>query len=198
MNDIVNKGQVLSICVYVIYGVLFLISALILEQGFNSYAIAITFFWGVTTIIMIVIRLSDLRHSMAYKLLYIMAVCVMATLAQMYLHAMYMLFVTFAILWLTSITFLDKICFRVTVVLQLLCILFLFSISPAISGMEGLSAVGFVFCLVGFMLADWIGRVIINILLQYDEDKQEYERSLDDLLEIVRTRDEEQHFGGER
>ena len=185
MNDITNKGQVLSIFVYIAYGLMLLISMFVLAPGFNTIAIAMLFFWGVTSAVMIAIRLSDLRHSMAYKMLYIMSACILATLGQIYMHASYMLLLEFGVLWLTTITFLDKSCFRALVALQLMCILFLFIVPHEVSGMEEFSIPGFAFCFIGLLIADWIGQIIINILIQYDEETQEYERSLDDLLDVI-------------
>ena len=125
MNDIVKKGQVLSIIVYVIYGIAIIVGVNVGKGGWDSFAAAAVFFWIVTTIAMMSIRLTELRHSFAYNALYIMSVCVFAVLMQLCFTSIFVVFIVFAILWLTVITFLDRRCFRFTVFVQACCILFL-------------------------------------------------------------------------
>ena len=191
MRDIVKKGQVLSIVIYTIYGIAALLGVCFDKGGWDNFAIAIVFFWSVTLIAMIVIRMSNLRHSFAYKSLYIMSVCVFAVLMQLCFTSVFVIFIIFAILWLTVITFLDRGSFRFAILVQIVCMLFLVIIPRKYSGLTDFNYLSWVFCTAGLLVADWVGGIIIEILLQYDEETREYDRSLDDLLEIVQFKHRE-------
>lgn len=191
MTDIVKKGQVLSIVVYALYGLSVIFGVALDKDGWDSFATAAVFFWSVTLITMVALRMSNLRHSFAYKALYIMSVCVYAILMQLCFTSIFVVFVVFAILWLTVITFLDKKCFRFTIFVQALCILFLVLIPREYSGLVDFNITSWIFSCVGFLMADWVGNIIIGILLHYDEETQEHDRSLDDLLEIVELKHRE-------
>lgn len=185
MKDIVNKGQVISLILYTLYGLSFVIESLLAPGGINSYAVATMIFWGVTLIVMLGIRVSELRHTIAYRVLYICSVCLLAVFSQIYMHAVYLVFLMFAILNLTVITFLDKRCFRFSVGVQALCLFILVSVPTDISGLSDYTLVSFLFSFAGLILVDWVGCNIIGILQRLDEETLEYERSLDDLLAIV-------------
>ena len=191
MNDIVKKGQVLSIIVYVIYGIAIIVGVNVDKGGWDSFAAAAVFFWIVTSIAMMAIRLTDLRHSFAYKSLYIMSVCVFAVLMQLCFTSIFVVFIVFAILWLTVITFLDRRCFRFTVFVQACCILFLVLIPREYSGLVDFNFTSWFFSCLGFLVADWVGNIIIGILIQYEEETQEHDRSLDDLLAVVELKHQE-------
>ena len=191
MNDIVKKGQVLSIIVYVIYGIAIIVGVNVDKGGWDSFAAAAVFFWIVTTIAMMSIRLTELRHSFAYKSLYIMSVCVFAVLMQLCFTSIFVVFIVFAILWLTVITFLDRRCFRFTVFVQACCILFLVLIPREYSGLVDFNFTSWLFSCLGFLVADWVGNIIIGILIQYEEETQEHDRSLDDLLAVVELKHQE-------
>ena len=83
MTDIVKKGQVLSIMVYALYGISAIAGVFFDKGGWDSMAVATVFFWAVTLITMLGIRMTSLRHSFAYKSLYIMSVCVFAISMQL-------------------------------------------------------------------------------------------------------------------
>ena len=191
MKNIVNKGQVMSMIIYALYGIATLIGILNNDAGFNSFAIAALFFWGITIIIMTLIRLSDLRHSFVYKALYILSVCVFAVSQQIYFQSVYLIFIEFAILWLTIITFLEKKCFHFALAVQACCLLFLVLIPSEVSGLLDYSFMSWVFSCCGFLVADWVGSVLIGIFIQLDEETQEHDRSLDDLLDIVEAKHHE-------
>lgn len=188
MKDIMNKGQIMSILVYALYGISVFAGMLFSDGGFNSYAIASVFFWTATMVTMIAMRLSGLRHSMAYKVLYILSVCIFAVSVQLCFKSIYVVFIMYAILWLTVITFLDKKSFHFTIFVQAACMLFLVLIPREISGLMDYTIGSFVFSILGFLVADWVSINIINILLQLDEETQEHDRSLDDLLDIVEAK----------
>ena len=191
MNDIVKKGQVLSIVVYILYGIAIIFGVNVDKSGWDSFAAATVFFWIVTSIAMMGIRLTELRHSFAYKALYIMSVCVFAVLIQLCFTSIFVVFIVFAILWLTVITFLDKRCFRFTVFVQACCLLFLELIPREYSGLTDYNITSWVFSCLGFLVADWVGNIIIGILIQYEEETQEHDRSLDDLLDVVELKHQE-------
>lgn len=191
MTDIVKKGQVLSIMVYALYGAGALLGICLDKDGWDSFAIATLFFWSVSLVAMIIIRMSELRHSFAYKSLYIMSVCVFAISMQLCFTSIFLVFIIFAILWLTVITFLDKKCFRFTILVQACCILFLVLIPKKYSGLADFNITSWLFSCIGFLVADWVGNIIIGILIQYDEETQEHDRSLDDLLGIVELKHRE-------
>ena len=191
MNDIVKKGQVLSIIVYVIYGIAIIVGVNVDKGGWDSFAAAAVFFWIVTSIAMMSIRLTELRHSFAYNALYIMSVCVFAVLMQLCFTSIFVVFIVFAILWLTVITFLDRRCFRFTVFVQACCILFLVLIPNEYSGLSDFNLTSWLFSCLGFLVADWVGNIIIGILIQYEEETQEHDRSLDDLLAVVELKHQE-------
>lgn len=191
MRDIINKGQVMSIIIYALYGITTLIGFGSADGVNGSYAIAAIFFWIVTLCTMVGLRVSNLRHSMAYKALYILSVCIYAVFIQLFFRSVYLVFIVYAILWLTVITFLDKKCFHSTIVIQSACLLFLVLIPGNMSGLSDYTMVSWIFSTVGFLGADWIACIIINILLQLDEETMEHERGLDDLLDIVESKHEE-------
>ena len=188
MKDIINKGQVMSILVYALYGISIFVGILYSDNKFNSYAIASIFFWAFSMVTMIAMRLSQLRHSMAYKMLYILSVCIFAVSTQTCFHSIYVVFIMYAILWLTVITFLDKKIFHFTIFVQAVCMLFLTLIPKEISGLTDFTMEGLIFSVLGFLVADWVSINIINVLLQLDEETQEHDRSLDDLLDIVEAK----------
>ena len=191
MKDIINKGQVMSILIYLLYGVSIIIGMTFDADGFGNYAIAAIFFWCITGITMIVMRMSALRHSMAYKSLYILSICFFAVAVQLCFQSIYVVFIMFAILWLTVITFLDKKMFHFTIITQTGCMLFLLLIPRRISGLVDYNFMSLIFSCLGFWAADWVSCNIINILLQLDEETQEHDRSLDDLLDIVEAKHKE-------
>lgn len=191
MTDIVKKGQVLSIFVYALYGISAIIGVIFDKGGWDSLAVATVFFWAVTLVTMTGIRMSLLRHSFAYKSLYIMSVCVFAISMQLCFKSIFVVFIIFAILWLTVITFLDKQCFRFTIIVQACCMLFLVLIPRDYSGLVDFDITAWLFCCVGFLVADWVGNIIIGILIEYDEENQEHDRSLDDLLGVVEVKHQE-------
>lgn len=191
MKDIVNKGQVLAQLIYAFYGIAIIAGIFFDNNGFDSFALATLFFWGVTLCILIAIRLSDLRHSFAYNALYIMSVCVFAVLLQLCFTSIFIVFIVFAILWLSVITFLDKRCFHFTIFIQTCCVVFLLIIPREYSGLADFNITSLIFSLVGFMLADMVGNIIINMLIHLDEETHEHEQSLDDMLEIVETKNHE-------
>lgn len=191
MTDIVKKGQVLSIIVYALYGIGAIVGNCLDDGGWDSFAVATVFFWSVTLITMVSIRMSGLRHSYAYRVLYIMSVCVFAISMQLSFTSIFVVFIVFAILWLTVITFLDKRCFRFTIFVQACCMLFLVLIPREYSGLADFNFTSWLFCCVGFVVANWVGNIIIGILIEYDEETKEHDRSLDDLLEIVEVKHQE-------
>ncbi len=185
MTDIIKKGQVLSIIVYALYGIGAILGVCFDKGGWDSFAAAMVFFWAVTLVTMTAIRMSALRHSFAYKVLYILSVCVFAISMQLCFTSIFVVFIIDAILWLTVITFLDKRSFRFTIFVQACCILFLVLIPREYSGLQDFNITSWLFSCIGFLVADWVGNIIIGILIEYDEETQEHDRSLDDLLEIV-------------
>lgn len=191
MNDIVKRGQVLSILVYALYGIAVIFGVNMDKSGWDSFAVAAIFFWSVTLLTMIAIRITNLRHSFAYKALYIMSVCVFAVLMQLCFTSIFVVFIVFAILWLTVITFLDKRSFRFAIFVQACCLLFLVLIPREFSGLKDFDTTSWLFSCIGFLLADWVGSIIIGILMQYDEETQEHDRSLDDLLDVVELKHHE-------
>ncbi len=191
MTDIVKKGQVLSIVVYALYGIA-VIAGVSFDKGrYDSFAVATVFFWIVTLATMILIRMTTLRHSFAYKALYIMSVCTFAVLMQLCFTSVFVVFILFAILWLTVITFLDKKCFRFTIFVQACCMLFLVLLPREYSGLVDFNITSWLFSCVGFLVADWVGNIIIGILIDANEENQEHDRSLDDLLDIVELKHQE-------
>ena len=185
MTDIIKKGQVLSIIVYALYGIGAILGVCLDKGGWDSFAAAMVFFWAVTLVTLTAIRMSTLRHSFAYKALYILSVCVFAISMQLCFTSIFVVFIIDAILWLTVITFLDKRSFRFTIFVQACCILFLVLIPREYSGLQDFNITSWLFSCIGFLVADWVGNIIIGILIEYDEETQEHDRSLDDLLEIV-------------
>ena len=160
MKDIVNKGQVLAQLIYAFYGIAIIAGIFFDNNGFDSFALATLFFWGVTLCILIAIRLSDLRHSFAYNSLYIMSVCVFAVLLQLCFTSIFIVFIVFAILWLSVITFLDKRCFHFTIFVQTCCVVFLLIIPREYSGLADFNITSLIFSLVGFLLADMVGKTL--------------------------------------
>ena len=191
MTDIVKKGQVLSIVVYALYGIAVIAGVSLDKGGYDSFAVATVFFWIVTLVTMILIRITTLRHSFAYKALYIMSVCTFAVLMQLCFTSIFVVFILFAILWLTVITFLDKKCFRFTIFVQACCMLFLVLLPREYSGLADFNITSWLFSCVGFLVADWVGNIIIGILIDANEENQEHDRSLDDLLDIVELKHQE-------
>lgn len=191
MTDIVKKGQTLSIVVYALYGIALIAGVVLDKSGWDSFASAAVFFWSVTLITMIAIRISDLRHSSAYKMLYVLSVSVFAISMQLCFTSIFVVFIIYAILWLTVITFLDRMCFRFTIFVQACCILFLVLIPREYSGLADFNITSWLFSCLGFLMADWVGNIIIGILIQSNEESLEHDRSLDDLLEIVEFKHQE-------
>ena len=185
MIDIVKKGQVLSIIVYFLYGLGSIFGVILDKGGWDSFSAATIFFWAVTFIAMLAIRMSEFRNSVAFKALYILSACVFAVSMQLCFTSVFVVFIVFAILWLTVITFLDKMCFHITILIQAACMMFLVLIPREYSGLTDFNFTSWLFSCVGFLMADWVGKIIIGILIEYDEEKQEHDRSLDDMLEIV-------------
>lgn len=191
MTDIVKKGQTLSIVVYALYGIALIAGVVLDKSGWDSFASAAVFFWSVTLITMIAIRISNLRHSSAYKMLYVLSVSVFAISMQLCFTSIFVVFIIYAILWLTVITFLDRMCFRFTIFVQACCILFLVLIPREYSGLADFNITSWLFSCLGFLMADWVGNIIIGILIQSNEESLEHDRSLDDLLEIVEFKHQE-------
>lgn len=192
MKDITNKGQVMSIIIYALYGITAIVGIVFTKtSGTSSYAIAAMFFWSATLITMVAIRLSDLRHSTAYKALYIMSVCLFAVLLQMLFRSIYLVFFIYAVLWLTLITFLDKKCFHFAIIMQSISLLLLVLLPDKFSGLTDFNLTSWFFSSFGFLAADWIGVIIINVLLQLDEETEEHDRSMDDLLDILEAKHNE-------
>ncbi len=191
MKDIINKGQIISIFTYLLYGIAIIIGLSIRARSFDYYALATVIYWSVTLVILLFLRLSDLRHSRVCYFVYIVFVCVFGFLLQICFKSIFIIFIVYAILWLTIITYLDKSCFHFTVILQFICMAVLKSIPQELSGFMDYDMRAFIFSGVGFIVADWVSINIINILLQLDEETQEHNRSLDDLLEVVEVKHRE-------
>lgn len=191
MKDIINKGRMLSLVVYAFYGVAIIAGIFMDKGGVDSFSIATIFYWVVTFGILMGMRISELRHSFAYNVMYTLSLSIFAISLQLTFTSIFIVFIVFAITWLSVITFLDKMCFHITIIVQALCVVFLVAIPRQYSGLADFNITSLVFSFVGFIVADLVGNIIIDMLLTLDEETVEKERSLDDMLEIVETKNRE-------
>lgn len=191
MKDIINKGRMLSLVVYAFYGVAIIAGIFMDKGGVDSFSIATIFYWVVTFGILMGMRISELRHSFAYNVMYTLSLSIFAVSLQLTFTSIFIVFIIFAITWLSVITFLDKMCFHITIIVQALCVVFLVAIPRQYSGLADFNITSLLFSFVGFIVADLVGNIIIDMLLSLDEETVEKERSLDDMLEIVETKNRE-------
>lgn len=185
MKDIVNKGQVLALSIYAFYGLAIIAGTVFDKSGITTVSVITVLFWIISLIVLGVIRMSEIANPFVYNALYITVVCILAVFLQLCFTSIFVVFIVNAILWLTIITFLDKKCFHLTVIIQSLCIIFLAATPRTFSGLKDFNITSLAFSLVGFFLADWVGIIIIDILRRLYEETCENERSLDEMLKIV-------------
>ncbi len=188
MKEIINKGQVLSLVIYSFYGVAIILGALFDKTGFNPVFLITFLFWLITLVSMMIIRMSKLRHSVVYERIYIISVGILAVFLQLCFTSIFIVFIVDAVLWLIIITFLNKKCFHLAIAVQTVCVIVLLLMPRELSGIKDYNVVSLIFTIIGFLLADRVGTVIIDILHQLEAETREQERSLDDMLEIVESK----------
>ena len=185
MSDIIKKGHLMLLLVYLLLGVAFCSAC-----GYNptgDYALAnyMIIYWIISILIIIIMEIRAKIGDSAFEIISVTLMMIFGWGGQRFFEGSFLLIYFYILLWLVSIAFLNKLFCWILFFLQALG-LFVFTFLPeSIVNRQVFTARSFVFAVVVLFVANWICQNVITMLKSAYEENIEKEKSLDDMIDII-------------
>jgi len=189
MKDLRARGLVMAFSTYFIFGIVFIVSALLSESGMNSYAIGAAFFWGTSIGILAYSRIGTKSiMQVTRQNMYVVFMALFIIFVELYWNKPELLYVVFVVEWVIAISFLSKFEIHLTSSMQIFGILVLTFIPEGISKFVPYSGGSAVMVIFGVIVSDWIATNVVKSIIGVYEDDMEHRRSIGDMLDIVEVK----------
>ena len=192
MREMIEKGHLMAFVIMISSGIPFFLSTKAHPQPdkvFMFFLVAMIV-WIITILILLLRGFVDLDKRNIAEPVYIVGMAVFSTCVQLYWSKGVLIFLLFILEWMSVIMFLNKKYMHMTVGVQICCMaFFIFAPNSMVAyRIEVFNGRSLLFISFAMLVVDWIGCSVVSAIEQMNDEKEEHERSLDDLVSIVEAK----------
>lgn len=192
MKELKARGSVMAMAAYFLYGLLFALSTLINENGFDSYAAGTMVFWGITVVVLITGSFGNTyKGSDARQIIYIIFADILAVFIQLYWDASSVLYILYMVEWILVLAFIGKKQIHINSLAQILSIIFLTIIPEGVTRFHAYDIRDMFTAILGILIADWAAVNVVKSIMRVYRDNREHDRSISDMLNLVEAKHSE-------
>ncbi|MCQ2498255.1 MAG: response regulator [Lachnospiraceae bacterium] len=192
MKELKARGGVMAMAAYFLYGLLFILSTLINEHGFDSYAAGTMVFWGITVVVLITGSFGNTyKGSDARQIMYIIFADILAVFIQLYWDASSVLYILFMVEWILVLAFIGKKQIHINSLVQILSIILLTVIPEGVTRFHAYDIRDMFTAILGILIADWAAVNVVKSIMRVYRDNREHDRSISDMLNLVEAKHSE-------
>lgn len=188
MELIRSKSRVVSFALFFLDGFIFVCASMIEHHYKPALLYSIIGFWFVSMVLLFLF-MPKRKHTRLYVGLHMISFIILALLEQIYLDENYLVYLIFMIQWMMALMLCRVEVLYINAWVQIISYAIM-AFVPYLSQFTGYDYKELIVLTVVELCSIWIGRTLVTTIQQIERDRDEQERSMDDMLSLV----EKKHY----